>query len=471
MARSVFFVPLCGMVAHLVMLYLEACAGSCLRTWDLPINDEGLIVGRNAKCGIRDLYISRRHCQVLPFGHKQLVLRTIRSCFVWIDEEWNEIVGTYYLSIGDRLSLDEEIQVCYVVACEKLEDDTDDQEEQESESPSAGAAPPAAETPPPPELWWLSYRRCMPAIASADSCGWWSQVRSHLCSPLCSLLRSVTCRRRALFWSAQVHAADRAAGEAEAEAAAVSWPVTLVRNQNSCNWQCSESVTSNMRHILLDWMLEVVEKYCNDNDDVFYRSSSLVDRFMAQDGSEISRGCLQLVGVAALLLASKYEVTHPLKISTLVHLSADTYSHAEIRSMEMRMLQALDYRLAGATAASCFSVLSQAKRGGEEGGARSRSSAAELAISSLDRYLLDQSVLDPALIGMAPLAMAQHILERTQTARLLGRLRNYGKVVPMERRRGLARKHHQHLEFAPDGVTPACLVKTRGGCSESAARL
>ena len=54
---------------------------------------------------------------------------------------------------------------------------------------------------------------------------------------------------------------------------------------------------------------------------------------------------LQLIGVTAMLIASKYEeVSHP-DILDFAYITADSYSEDEILQMERIMLRTLDYRL------------------------------------------------------------------------------------------------------------------------------
>lgn len=56
---------------------------------------------------------------------------------------------------------------------------------------------------------------------------------------------------------------------------------------------------------------------------------------------------VQLFGVTALLIASKYEDVYPPTISDLVYITADTYTEEQIKESERNMLKDLDYRLGG----------------------------------------------------------------------------------------------------------------------------
>ena len=57
------------------------------------------------------------------------------------------------------------------------------------------------------------------------------------------------------------------------------------------------------------------------------------------------RSRLQLVGVAAMFLASKIEEVYAPAISDFVYITDNTYTDSEIRNMEMKILCALDFDL------------------------------------------------------------------------------------------------------------------------------
>ncbi len=69
-----------------------------------------------------------------------------------------------------------------------------------------------------------------------------------------------------------------------------------------------ESVQSDinpmMRSILLDWLVEVGMEYRLSSDTLFL-SAAYIDRFLSL--VDVKRNRLQLVGVTAMLVASKYE--------------------------------------------------------------------------------------------------------------------------------------------------------------------
>lgn len=62
-----------------------------------------------------------------------------------------------------------------------------------------------------------------------------------------------------------------------------------------------KDLTSNMRGVLVDWLVEVAEEY-KLLPDTLYSTVSYVDRFLSL--TPISRKKLQLLGVSSMLIAS-----------------------------------------------------------------------------------------------------------------------------------------------------------------------
>lgn len=60
-------------------------------------------------------------------------------------------------------------------------------------------------------------------------------------------------------------------------------------------------INSNMRGILVDWLVEVAEEY-KLVSDTLYLSVSYIDRFLSLNS--LHRQKLQLLGVSAMLIAS-----------------------------------------------------------------------------------------------------------------------------------------------------------------------
>lgn len=102
-------------------------------------------------------------------------------------------------------------------------------------------------------------------------------------------------------------------------------------------------ITQGMRSILIDWLVEVAEEYKLHNETLFL-AVSFIDRFLSQ--MSVLRGKLQLVGTAAMFIASKYEEIYPPEVGEFVYITDDTYTKRQVLRMEQLILQVLAFELA-----------------------------------------------------------------------------------------------------------------------------
>ncbi|XP_061896039.1 cyclin-A2 [Entelurus aequoreus] len=105
-------------------------------------------------------------------------------------------------------------------------------------------------------------------------------------------------------------------------------------------------ITSSMRAILVDWLVEVGEEYKLQNETL-YLAVNYIDRFLSS--MSVLRGKLQLVGTAAMLLASKFEEIYPPEVSEFVYITDDTYTKKQVLRMEQLVLKVLSFDLAAPT--------------------------------------------------------------------------------------------------------------------------
>ncbi|KAM4796085.1 cyclin-A1 [Rhinophrynus dorsalis] len=99
-------------------------------------------------------------------------------------------------------------------------------------------------------------------------------------------------------------------------------------------------ITAAMRTILIDWLIEVGEEY-KLRSETLYLAVNYLDRFLSC--MSVLRGKLQLVGTAAILLASKYEEIYPPDVDEFVYITDDTYSKKQLLRMEHLMLKVLAF--------------------------------------------------------------------------------------------------------------------------------
>lgn len=99
-------------------------------------------------------------------------------------------------------------------------------------------------------------------------------------------------------------------------------------------------ITYAMRTILVDWLVEVAEEYRLQNETL-YLAVSYIDRFLSY--MSVVRAKLQLVGTAAMFLASKYEEIYPPDIGEFVYITDDTYNKKQVIRMEQLILKVLHF--------------------------------------------------------------------------------------------------------------------------------
>ncbi|XP_040904938.1 cyclin-A2 [Toxotes jaculatrix] len=105
-------------------------------------------------------------------------------------------------------------------------------------------------------------------------------------------------------------------------------------------------ITNSMRAILVDWLVEVGEEY-KLQTETLYLAVNYIDRFLSS--MSVLRGKLQLVGTAAMLLASKFEEIYPPEVAEFVYITDDTYTKKQVLRMEHLVLKVLSFDLAAPT--------------------------------------------------------------------------------------------------------------------------
>ncbi|GLT91484.1 hypothetical protein SLE2022_093690 [Rubroshorea leprosula] len=101
-------------------------------------------------------------------------------------------------------------------------------------------------------------------------------------------------------------------------------------------------IAPHMRGVLINWLIEVHFKF-DLMQETLYLMVTLLDQYLSQ--VQIKRNEMQLVGLTALLLASKYEdFWHP-RIKELISISAEAYTGDQMLGMEKLILKKLRFRL------------------------------------------------------------------------------------------------------------------------------
>lgn len=105
-------------------------------------------------------------------------------------------------------------------------------------------------------------------------------------------------------------------------------------------------ISSNMRSVLVDWLIEVHESF-QLAPDTLYLTVNIMDRFLSV--AIINRSRLQLVGIAALLIAAKYEEIECPTVEELVGIAADAFTKDELLRMERLILTTLEFNVTVST--------------------------------------------------------------------------------------------------------------------------
>jgi cyclin B len=99
-------------------------------------------------------------------------------------------------------------------------------------------------------------------------------------------------------------------------------------------------INHRMRAILIDWLIDVHLKY-RLVPQTMYICVNLIDRYLSK--VETKRSKLQLVGVTAMFIASKYEEIYPPELKDFVYITDGAYIKSDVLKMEKKMLSKLNY--------------------------------------------------------------------------------------------------------------------------------
>jgi len=104
------------------------------------------------------------------------------------------------------------------------------------------------------------------------------------------------------------------------------------------------TIMPKMRAVLVDWLIQVHQQF-NLLQETLYLTIAVLDRFLQVYAGKVERKQLQLVGVAAMFIASKYEEMYAPEIGDFVYITDRAYTESQIREMEMRILDTLGFDL------------------------------------------------------------------------------------------------------------------------------
>uniref|UniRef100_A0A3Q7EYA5 Uncharacterized protein n=1 Tax=Solanum lycopersicum TaxID=4081 RepID=A0A3Q7EYA5_SOLLC len=106
-------------------------------------------------------------------------------------------------------------------------------------------------------------------------------------------------------------------------------------------------INGNMRGVLIDWIIEVHDKF-ELKEETLFLTVNLLDRFLEKQ--VVAKNKLQLVGLVAFLIAGKYEEILPPLVQELVIISYENYNKKDVIEMEKLMLNTLQNNMSFPTA-------------------------------------------------------------------------------------------------------------------------
>ncbi|KAK2819726.1 hypothetical protein Q7C36_021372 [Tachysurus vachellii] len=161
-------------------------------------------------------------------------------------------------------------------------------------------------------------------------------------------------------------------------------------------------INERMRALLIDWLIQVHSRF-QLLQETLYMTVAILDRFL--QAQPVSRRKLQLVGVTAMLLASKYEEMYVPEVGDFAYITDNAFTKPQIREMEMLVLRELNFELGRPLP---LHFLRRASKAGN----------ADAEKHTLAKYFLELTLLDydmvhyhPSETGAAALCLAQLVLD------------------------------------------------------------
>merc|ERR1711936_1423748 len=112
------------------------------------------------------------------------------------------------------------------------------------------------------------------------------------------------------------------------------------------NKELNHSITPDMRKIVADWMLEVIQEQ-NSQPEVFCLAMNIMDRFLSQ--TPVLRNQLQLLGAVCTLIASKIREPCPIPGKSLIIYTDYSITAEELKEWELFVLYKMQWELSAIT--------------------------------------------------------------------------------------------------------------------------
>lgn len=157
------------------------------------------------------------------------------------------------------------------------------------------------------------------------------------------------------------------------------------------------------RSILVDWLIEVHTRF-HLLPETLFLAINIIDRFLSEKVVQLDR--VQLVGITAMFIASKYEEVLSPHVGNFKHVADNGFTESEILAAERFILSTLEYDLSYPNPMNFLRRISKADN-------------YDIQTRTVAKYLLEISIVDrrfmpyrPSHIAAAAMYMARLILDR-----------------------------------------------------------
>ncbi|GFO31986.1 G2/mitotic-specific cyclin-b3 [Plakobranchus ocellatus] len=103
-------------------------------------------------------------------------------------------------------------------------------------------------------------------------------------------------------------------------------------------------ITAYMRTVLVDWLVEIQENF-ELNHETLYLAVKLIDLYLSRVDVDVEKEILQLIGCAAVFIASKFDERCPPLIEDFTYICDNAFDRAQFIEMEMEVLRKVDFDL------------------------------------------------------------------------------------------------------------------------------
>ena len=141
-----------------------------------------------------------------------------------------------------------------------------------------------------------------------------------------------------------------------------------------------------MRALLIDWMITAHLKF-KLREETLYMAINIMDRYLEAD--KVSKAKLQLVGVTALIIASKYEEIYAPELRDFITIADNNIKKSEILSMEHLILSRLRFDLVFTSSSRFLDRYMKLAKADE-------------TVYNLGKYILETSLLEYKMLKYKP---------------------------------------------------------------------